>query len=130
MTARYRLIRPLVIPVATILVLYGVGCGMIYRGVRHAVRSAQFTYGGDPVSALIAQLEDETASYEDRNNAIWALGQIGDKRALPVLYRLRTGEKQKITYDSTAYIVQYSVKKAIKQINGFTLTKWMYRRLE
>ena len=120
----------MIIMVLTILALYGYGCHLIFSGVQKITREAQASYGGEPVIALIALVEDESAPFEKRNTAIWALGQIGDKRALPVLQKLDTAEVQHPPYDSTAYIVQYSVEKALKHINGFTVTKWMYRWLD
>ncbi|VGO21530.1 HEAT repeat domain-containing protein [Pontiella sulfatireligans] len=113
----------------TVAVLYGFGCRLIFTQVQQVAREAQASYGGEPVPALIALVEDEQALFEKRNTAIWALGQICDKRALPALQRLETSEIQHPPYDSTSYIVQYSIKKARKQINGFTVTRWMYRWL-
>lgn len=114
----------------TLLVLYGYGSHLIFSGVQKITREAQANYAGDPVISLVALVEDEQALFENRNSAIWALGQIGDKRALPVLEKLDTDEEQHPPYDSTSYIVQYSVEKALKQINGFTVTRWMYRWLD
>ena len=130
MVAIPKLKTALIILMATLFVLYGYGCHLIFSGVRRIAEEAQTAYTGEPVVALIALVEDEQAPFEKRNSAIWALGQIGDKRARPVLEKLDTGEKQQPPYDSTAYIVQYSVEKSLKQINGFTVTRWMYRWLD
>lgn len=119
----------IVITIITVFVLYGAGARLIYNGVKQYTEEAQTHYGGDAVGALIALVEDEAAPFEKRNSAIWALGQLGSERALPVLTRLDTNEVQEPPYDSTAYIVQYSVEKAIKQINRFSMTRWMYRGL-
>ena len=113
----------------TVLVLYGFGARLIFKGVQLYTNEAQAVYGGDAVGALIALVEDESASFEQRNSAIWALGQLGNARALPTLTQLNTAEKQEPPYDSTSYIIQYSVEKAIKQINGFSLIRWIYRFL-
>jgi hypothetical protein len=125
-----RLIGALATILLTIFLLYGIGCRLIYQGVREYSREAQESYSGAPVPALIALISDESAPYEKRNSAIWALGQIGDKRALPALQALNTSEVQTSPYDSTSYIVQYSVEKAIKQLNGISGTRWMYRWLD
>lgn len=119
----------IIIMVLTVLGLYGYGSRLIFSTVRTVALEAQATYSGDPVVALIALVEDETAPFDKRNSAIWALGQIGDKQALPVLQELDTHEVQSAPYDSTAYIVQYSLDKALKQMNGISLTRWMYRWL-
>lgn len=119
----------IIITCITVFVLYGAGARLIFNGVQQYANDAQANYGGDSVGALIALVEDESASFEKRNSAIWALGQLGSDRALPTLRKLDTDEVQKTPYDSTAYIVQYSVEKAIKQINGFSMVRWMYRFL-
>ncbi len=103
----------------------------IFVSVKEICAVAMERHQGDNVEALIALAGSQTASFRDRNRAIWALGQIGDKRALPLLEELDTDEKQKKPYDRSAYIVQYTVEKAINQINGgFMATRWMYRWLK
>lgn len=84
---------------------------------------AQDRYEGDCVEALIAYIEDEDNSYRSRNSAIWALGQIGDGRALPVLDSYYTGEiPDRESLDET--ISQYELKKAINLTSeGFNITK-------
>jgi len=60
-----------------------------------------------------------------RNHAIWALGQLGDKRALPSLEKLYTGEP----CDHSKYVCQYELKKAIKLCRGgLNITAWTWRR--
>ncbi len=72
-------------------------------------------------------VESDKFGYREKNKAIWALGQIGDEKALPLLEELYTGEVQKKPYDPKLGIVQYTVKKALKQCKGeFSLTRWMY----
>ena len=113
----------------TVLVLYGFGARLIFKGVQLYASEAQTLYGGDAVGALVALVEDEKVSFEKRNSAIWALGQLGNTRALATLTKLDTEEEQEAPYDSTAYIIQYSVEKSIQQINGFSTVRWMYRYL-
>ncbi|MDZ8119217.1 HEAT repeat domain-containing protein [Pontiella agarivorans] len=113
----------------TVIVLYTIGARMIFTGVQRYANEAQAIYGGDHVGALIALVEDENASFEKRNSAIWALGQIGSERALPALHKQDTDELQEPPYDSTATIIQYGVEKSIRQINRFSVTRWMYRLL-
>ena len=119
----------MIVSVTLTLGLYAVGARMIFKSVKHFSEDAIAVYGGDHVGALIAMVEDESAPFDKRNSAIWALGQIGDDRALPALIQLDTGERQEPPYDSTKYIVQYTVEKAIKQIKGITATKWIYHWL-
>ncbi|MDF7807541.1 HEAT repeat domain-containing protein [Pontiellaceae bacterium B12219] len=119
----------IIITIITVFVLYGIGTRLIFKGVQQYATEAQSMYGGDAVGALIALVEDESASFESRNSAIWALGQLGSDRALPALGNLNYPTHQEPPYDATAYIVEYGVKKSIRQINGFSTTRWMYRFL-
>ena len=66
----------------------------IYSRVESIRLTAGQRYGGDKVSALIALARDNQAPYRLRNEACWALGQLGDPRALPVLRKLDTDEIQ------------------------------------
>jgi len=90
-------------------------------------QNAQWQYGGDCVEALIAQLDDEHQGFRDRNHAIWALGEMGDSRALPVLEKYYTGDiPDREPLDET--ISQYELKKAINLAKGGTnLTTWIWR---
>jgi len=100
----------------------------IYQSVSEISAKAKNNFGFDTVESLVTLIESDKFSYFDKNKAIWALGQIGDKRALPLLNKLDTDEIQKKPLDSKNYIVQYTVEKAIKQINsGFIATRWMYK---
>ena len=50
---------------------------------REALRASPA--GEDRVTALMAYVADEERPLERRNRAVWALGQLRDERALPVL---------------------------------------------
>lgn len=79
------------------------------------------------VDSLIAVLEDEKQGFRVRNNAIWALGQLGDKKALPVLEKYYTGIiPDKEPLDNM--ISQYELKKAINLIKGgLNIAGWAWR---
>lgn len=81
----------------------------------------------DCVTALTAQLDDTNQGYRTRNHAIWALGQYGDARALPVLRKYYTGTVPgREPLDET--ISQYELSKAIALANGGTnIAAWMWR---
>ncbi len=88
---------------------------------------AQNKYGGDCVEAFIGLVDDETEDFRSRNDAIWALGQLGDSRALPVLNNYFTGiipDREPLN----SVISQYELSKAIKLAEGGTnLTAWAWR---
>lgn len=81
-------------------------------GVEENCERAMAKYQGECVEALTAKLADETNSFKDRNDAIWTLGQLGDKSALPVLKQYQTENEEKTDYDQE--ISQYELSKAIK----------------
>ena len=108
------------------MLLFVVTCTVIGYDVKEQCRDAQQAYGGDCVDALINLLDDDKQSFTARNSAIWALGQLGDERALPVLEKYFSGyEKGREPLE--AAISQYSLNKAINLINGINLTAWAWR---
>jgi len=109
------------------VMLFVVSSTWIGYSVKTRCVSAVETYGGDCVEALSAQLLDESLDFGTRNSTIWALGEIGDKRALPVLESLYTGDvPAREAWDGT--LSQYELRKAIKLIeSGFNLTHWAWR---
>lgn len=95
--------------------------------VKNQCNEAMNAYEGDCVEALIQTLEDENQDYSTRNDAIWALGQLGDIRALPVLMSYQTGDiPSREPYDKT--ISQYELKKAIRLTRGgINIPAFMWR---
>lgn len=81
----------------------------------------------DCVEALMMTLNDEKQGYRTRNHAIWALGQLGDDRALPVLQKYYTDNiPDREPLDEM--ISQYELKKAINLTSGgLNIIAWMWR---
>jgi hypothetical protein len=99
-------------------------CFDIRSGVKNISAEATQQYPGDRVEALIAYVKSEDHSLRKRNLAVWALGQIGDKRALPVLNQFYTGGP----CDHDHYLCQGELQKAIKLCQGsFNATAWLPR---
>jgi len=81
-------------------------------------------YPGDRVEALIAYVKSENHSLRKRNLAVWALGQIGDERALPILTESYTGGP----CDHDNLLCQGELQKAIKKCKGsLNATAWLPR---
>ena len=116
-----------VVGMGTFILLFLVTSTWIGQDVRENCLRAQARYGGDCVEALVSLLDDEQAPFRERNSAIWSLGQLGDKRALPALENLYTGQiPPREPYD--AGISQYELKKAIKLVGGsFNATSIFWR---
>jgi hypothetical protein len=119
------------------VLLYGASCGLAFiiiaffmvclsirSGVKEISAMAVHEYPGERVEALIAFVESTDHSLRQRNRAVWALGQIGDKRALPVLKSFYTGG----ACEHDRALCQYELQKAIKLCEGsFNATAWLPR---
>jgi hypothetical protein len=94
-----------------------VGTGWIIgSGVHAASRAALAERPGDPVPALIAYVESPTHTLQARARAVWALGQLGDARALPALEKHLTGK----ACEHDRALCQYELRKAIRLCRGST----------
>jgi hypothetical protein len=99
-------------------------CLDIRFGVQKISVEATQQYPGDRVEALIAYVKSEDHSLRKRNLAVWALGRIGDERALPVLNQFYTGGP----CDHDHYLCQEELQKAIKLCQGsFNASIWLPR---
>jgi hypothetical protein len=107
-----------------LFVVYLWACFSIRAGIQDISAEATQLYPGDRVEALITYVKSENRSLRKRNLAVWALGQIGDKRALPVLNQFYTGGP----CDHDHYLCQGELQKAIKLCEGhFNATAWLPR---
>lgn len=102
---------------------------LIGAGVKRYSQNAQEQFHGDRVAALSAMVECPSCDLRDRNHAVWALGQLADRRALPVLEKYYTGEK----CDHLHKICQYELKKALRLVrmghnSEAFLWRWMLPR--
>jgi hypothetical protein len=89
---------------------------LIASGVHAASEAALLERPGDRVPALMAYIESPSHTLRDRNRAIWALGQVGDARALPVLEKHFTGR----LCDHRRALCQDELRKAIRLCRGAT----------
>lgn len=115
------------IAASTFVFFFVITSSWIGYDVKSHCQSAQLQYEGDCVDALIQVLDDKHQSFRTRNSAIWALGQLGNSKALPILESYYTGSiPDRESLDST--ISQYELKKAIKLVGGgFNLTAIVWR---
>ena len=115
------------IGVSIAMLFFVVSSTMIGYQVKEDCAEAQAEYGGACVPALMLLLEDENNSYALRNSAIWALGQMGDAQALPVLENYYTGNIPEGSSLEDA-LSQLLLSRAIALIQGgFNLTAWAWR---
>jgi len=99
-------------------------CSAIGSGVRSVSAEAVQELPGDQIPALMTYVESPKHSFRERNRAVWALGQLGDPRALPVLNRYFTGAP----CDHEHALCQYELSKAIRLCKGGTnITAFFWR---
>jgi len=109
---------------AFLLIAFVMICWSIRSSVIEISAEAVHQYPGDRIEALMACVDSENLSLRQRNRAVWALSQIGDKRALPMLEKYYTGGP----CDHKNALCQRELSKAIKACNGaFNATAWLPR---
>lgn len=107
-----------------ITVLFAGTAWSIRSGVHAASEAALHDEHGDRVLALMAYVESPKHALRARNRAVWALGQLGDARALPVLEKHFTGGE----CDHDRVLCQHELRKAIRLCRGGTnISAWIWR---
>lgn len=100
---------------------------MIYKKVKTTCIHAKSLYSKDCVTSLIVFAQDEDNSFKSRNTAIWALGQLADKRAIKYLEFASEESSAQIPCDSSTSICKYEVQKALKWCQHGNITNWLYK---
>jgi len=99
----------------------------IGHDVKKRCETAQVFYGGECVDALMSQIADESRT-AGKNDAIWALGQLGDQKALPFLKKYDNGQPLPDREPWNEGISQYELRKAIKLLeSGNNITAFIWR---
>ncbi len=116
-TIKEKLFYLVAISISIFCLFFFIACSWIGYEVKDQCQNAQGEYGGDCVEALMDLLKDEHKGFRARNDAIWALGQLGDGRALATLQSYYTGnipDREPLAKT----ISQYELKKAIALTSG------------
>lgn len=110
-----------------ILMLFIYSFFRIRGEVKTACLKAQAEYHEDCVNSLIEYIQSNNHTIRNRNSAVWALGQIADKKALPFLYGLNKTlpEQEKCSYDDC--LSKYEIQKAIRWCEKENITNWIYK---
>lgn len=93
----------------------------IRSDVKKNISIAQEKYPGTAEEALIAFLQDNSNSYNDRTHvAIWTLGMLKSEKALPVLKGYYKDDPKGLTCHGhhNQMLCQYELHKAIAQIES------------
>ena len=89
---------------------------LVGSGVHAASEAALLARPGDRVLALMAFAESPQHTLRERNRAVWALGQLGDARALPMLEKHFTGGD----CQHGRILCQHELRKALRLCRGAT----------
>ena len=109
---------------AFLFILYLTACWSITSGVKAISAEANEEFPGDRIEALIKYAGSENHSLRQRNKTVWALGQIGDERALSALRKWYIGGP----CDHDEFLCQHELQKAITLCQGgFNATAWLPR---
>lgn len=97
-------------------------------GVKERCEISQSRYEGDCIESLLSLIQDESANPGDKNSSIWALGQLGDDRALEYLESIYTGYEKGTREKWDEAVSQYELYKAIKLLKGGpNISAWFWR---
>jgi len=124
--------RPLVryaLEVGAVLFLFVflITCTQIGYEVGLRCQLAQSRYGGECVDALMSQVADGSTT-SGKNDAIWSLGQLGDRRALAFLEGYDNGQPLPAREPWNEGVSQYELRKAIRLLrDGNNISAFVWR---
>ena len=108
--------------IGCIIILFAGISGTVSTEIDAICEEACAKYPGTKAEYLITYRE-KTNDLKKKNKAVWALGELRDKKALPILEALYTGAP----CDHSRYVYQKEVKKAIKKIKGEIPNPYFWR---
>lgn len=92
--------------------------------VQETCKMAMSVYPGDKIQALINVSKNQNSCTKDKSRALWALGQLGDKKALPYLIE-NYGSIEET--DICIYEAQFAIEKI--QNESFNLPGFLWRNI-
>jgi len=115
-------VRKVILVLLVGLVLCATGLGYLRQRIQSdldrwcTTAQAAHPHPGDNVAALLDYVQSDTHPLPQRNQAVWALGQARDPRALPVLENYCTGE----SCNHARLLCQRELSKAVALCKGET----------
>lgn len=118
--------------VSIFILFFIILCTWIGFEIKNVCHEAKNTYGNKLgcSQALAKTLDDDKQSFKNKNDAIWALGEIGNPDSLPVLKKYYTGiiPAREPLYKT---ISQYELKKAINLTSGgLNISAFIWRGMD
>jgi hypothetical protein len=107
-----------------ILILFLSSTFLVEYRVQETCKMATSIYPGDEIHALLSIVKSHASCDKEKSRALWALGQLGAKEALP--YLLENYEDIEET-DICIYEAQFAIEKIQK--NQFNLPGFLWRSL-
>ena len=109
-----------VILFAGLFIIYGGLRIWIWTDAKQFAKQATEYFHTDKTNALLLFIDSDDFTFKEKNKAVWTIGVLKEKEALPKLEMMYTGEA--CNHDSA--ICQYELYKAIHKINGDFLGSW------
>lgn len=112
--------RTVVIVFTSLFVIYaGLRVWILNDAYQFAKLAAEH-FNSDKTTALLMVVDSDEYTFKEKNKAVWAMGVLKEKDALPKLEMLYTGDE--CSHDSA--ICQYELYKAIHKIRGDFKSSW------
>ena len=108
------ILRTFVIVFAALIIVYAGLRVWIWNDANKIAKEASEHFNTDKTTALLLFVDSEEFTFKEKNKAIWAMGVLKEKEALPKLEMMYTGKN--CNHDSA--ICQYELFKAIHKIKG------------
>lgn len=113
-----------VIIIAALVVLSGFF--WIFYTVKKTCDLAKEKHGGKCQEAVVKVIGDEKSGPREKNDAIWALGQLAEPESLAALENIYSGKVPEGREPLDEVVSQYEIEKAIRWCKNGNATSWMY----
>lgn len=108
------------------IIIFSYSFFAIYKNVKNTCMRARNEYHEDCTGSLIKLIQSDKSTLRQKSSAIWALGQLADKKALSLLYELDKSLPWQKKCPLDTCLSKYEVQKAIKWCEQGNITRWMY----
>lgn len=95
----------------------------------HIVRIATAEFGSHAPASLISLIESDEFGFKEKNDAIWALGQLADSTALPFLEDLNMKTAESAQCNLEMALCKREIQKSIAWCSKGNVTSWMYGKM-